>query len=113
MIARRGDEKPYAGYWEFPGGKIEKGETPEVCVKREFMEELGIRIGVRGFIGHNTYTYSKGPVQVFLYSVQYLGGTIAPTEHAEIRWVKPEELVNFELLPGNLILIPHLANLKV
>ena len=63
LIAQRGKDENLAGKWEFPGGKIEKGETPQQCLKREIQEELELNIEVGEFFGESIYTYSNGQIK--------------------------------------------------
>jgi len=64
LLARRAAHKPQAGYWEFPGGKIEEGESPEACLKRELLEELNISVRVKAFLMDHQCDY--GPFQILL-----------------------------------------------
>ena len=108
LIARRGPEKHLAGYWEFPGGKIESGETPEACLRREIEEELGIEINVYDFLMESIYDYGDKTVSLKAYRCTYLYGDIILSDHDDVRWVLPEQLSEYQLAPAD---IPFIAAL--
>ncbi|MGY3211941.1 (deoxy)nucleoside triphosphate pyrophosphohydrolase [Mucilaginibacter sp. HD30] len=108
LIARRGPEKHLAGYWEFPGGKIELGETPEACLLREIEEELGIHIQVDDFLMESIYDYGHKTVSLKAYRCTYLHGGITLSDHDDVHWVLPERLSEYRLAPAD---IPFIATL--
>ncbi|MBI2070603.1 MAG: (deoxy)nucleoside triphosphate pyrophosphohydrolase [Elusimicrobia bacterium] len=113
LIGKRPSGKSYADCWEFPGGKIEQNETPEACVARELMEELGIGVNVGLLAAENTFVYPTGPVRILLFHARQTSGAIEKKEHADLRWVAPEKLTDYPMLPGNLALLPQiLRNLQ-
>lgn len=94
-----GDEN--GGLWEFPGGKIRPGETPEVCLKREIREELGIEIEVK-----DLYMTSRGgdltrPIELMVYRVSWVGGDPKPREHAALRWIEPSQFHAIDWSPAD------------
>jgi 8-oxo-dGTP diphosphatase len=89
LIAQRAEDQKLGGKWEFPGGKVEFGETPEECLKREIKEELGIDIEVNEFFAESIYQYDTGAIKLLAYKVQWLDGEYELTEHSQIEWVKP------------------------
>ncbi|WP_370362893.1 (deoxy)nucleoside triphosphate pyrophosphohydrolase [Mucilaginibacter flavidus] len=81
LIARRAQGRHLEGFWEFPGGKIEPGETPEACLKREVYEELGIQIMVDSFIMENQHDYPDKRISLQAYYCSFLSGTIRLLDH--------------------------------
>ncbi len=78
--------------WEFPGGKIKSGETPEGCLVREVREELGIEIAVDRALTQRTHTYPEFIVTLYPFVCRILSGTIVLHEHSASLWLPPEEL---------------------
>ncbi len=96
LIARRRQETGYGGFWEFPGGRLEKGETPEKAVAREIAEELGVRIRVGGLLRAVTYQSQNLSIELLAYRASIVSGELKLTDHDEIRWVIPSELEEAE-----------------
>ena len=80
------------GKWEFPGGKIEKGETDQQALAREIREELNIEVSVESLIDENYNEYSDKNVNLKVYRCKYESGTIEDTEHQSLKWCKPEDV---------------------
>jgi 8-oxo-dGTP diphosphatase len=97
FIARRKTGKNLAGKWEFPGGKIEPGETPEEALAREIMEELSVEISVGELLCR--VFFREGPIDLELlaYRVTRVSGEPVLSEHDLMRWVMPVELGSFDL----------------
>jgi 8-oxo-dGTP diphosphatase len=108
LIARRGLEDKLAGMWEFPGGKIEAGETPEECLKRELMEEFLIDVTVNDFFGESIYDYEFGTIQLLAYWTSWESGELIPTVHDQIEWLHISELEQYDFLPADIPLIRKL-----
>lgn len=109
LIAKRGAGGPTGGMWEFPGGKIEAGETPEQCLEREMLEEFGILVKVVEFFGESVYHYHNGTIKLLAYLTSWQSGELVPTVHADYRWVAAEELKDFELAPADIPLANKLT----
>jgi 8-oxo-dGTP diphosphatase len=94
LIGKRKEGYPMAHKWEFPGGKMERGETPEDCLKRELMEELGITTEIGPFFGSGRSGHdSPYEIELLVYKASRTDGTpLALSEHDEIRWVSPQDL---------------------
>ena len=117
LIAERPPGKAMAGLWEFPGGKIEPGETPETALIRELHEELGITVKPAclapfTFASHG---YAQFHLLMPLYLCRRWEGTPQPREHSAIKWVRPRELIaNPDAYPmpaADLPLLPMLRDL--
>lgn len=92
LAARRSEAMSMPLKWEFPGGKIDRGETPEQCLIRELQEELGVRIEVGRALSMAAHDYADFSVRLYPYICRILSGDIRLHEHKEIAWLRPEEL---------------------
>jgi len=108
LIAQRADNQNLSGKWEFPGGKIETGETREECLVREIEEELGIKIKVDDFFGENIYKYDTGKIKLMAYKAKWIEGEIQLTVHSQVKWVKPRELENYDFAPSDIYFVNKL-----
>lgn len=99
-----------ANLWEFPGGKIEAGETPQDCIKREIKEELGVDIVVNYHLIDITHTYSEFMVTLSVYMCHIITGKPQPLQCAEIRWITVSQLHNFEFPSANQAIISAIEN---
>ena len=97
LIARRAAEQKLAGKWEFPGGKVEDGESPEECLERELEEEFGIQVEVGEFITSNKHHYDHISIELLAFRVKYISGEFTLTDHDKIEWVNPGELLDYDL----------------
>lgn len=109
LIARRGPGQKLAGKWEFPGGKIEVGETPEACLVREIKEELGVEIEIDEFFGESLYRYEAGEIRLLGYKAKWVAGDIKTTVHSEIRWIGQDELGDYDFAPADLPFVEKLG----
>lgn len=98
LICRRPEGKRLAGKWEFPGGKLEYGETPEQGLARELREELGFDARV-GAIVDAQAEYESGEFLILYYNVDIKSGAPEALEHSEIKYVMPCELMEYDF-PG-------------
>ena len=108
LIDRRRSEGAMGGLWEFPGGKIEKGESVEECIKREINEELGILIEVGKHLITIDHTYTHLRVTLTVHHCRHLTGIPQPLECDEIRWVSLDELNQFAFPQANIQIIAAL-----
>ncbi len=90
-----------AGQWEFPGGKIEVGESPEEALKRELSEELDIDATVGTLRMATTHTYGERGVLILFYDVKFWRGEPKSQHHVELKWVPLDEVKHFEIPEAN------------
>lgn len=102
FIARRRKNEKLGGKWEFPGGKVEQGETLQACLEREMMEEFRIKISVGRLIGESVCYYSHMAVHLFAFWAEWEAGIIEPNSHDECRWVKISELDDYDFAEADL-----------
>ncbi|PCH98924.1 MAG: 8-oxo-dGTP diphosphatase MutT [Rhodobacteraceae bacterium] len=110
LLAQRPVGKPMAGLWEFPGGKVEAGETPEVALVRELHEELGIEtwqscLAPLTFASHS---YDDFHLLMPLFACRKWNGIVRPLEGQELAWVKPKDLRSYPMPAADIPLIPIL-----
>tara|TARA_Y100000590_G_C15446370_1_gene910913 strand:- start:62 stop:448 length:387 start_codon:yes stop_codon:yes gene_type:complete len=110
LIAKRKKNDILGGLWEFPGGKIEEGETAEECLKREIKEELNIIVEVNELILSKHHKYPKGCFELIAFKVKYISGEIILNEHDDYKWVPYEKLAMFNFLPADIPIIDKLKN---
>lgn len=109
MCAQRGHEGNLPGLWEFPGGKIEQGESKRAALVREIAEELGCTVEVGDEVTTTTHEYEFGEVTLTTFYCSLVSGTPTLTEHAAITWLRPDELHTIAWAPAD---IPALARIR-
>ncbi len=110
LIAERPVGKPYSGYWEFPGGKIEQNETSKAALKRELFEELDIVVTSAQFICDHVHAYPDKTVFLEIWRVTNFRGEPISKENQLLRWASFSELLTMPLLEGNWPIIEKLKN---
>jgi len=101
LVGQRPEGASLAGTWEFPGGKIEIGESPEQALQRELEEELGVQAEIGPLKFAATHAYGKTGILFLFYEVKYWKGQIKMQQHPDLRWVTPKELSQLELPEAN------------
>ncbi len=110
LIGQRRAEQPMGSLWEFPGGKIEPGESPQEALARELVEELGIRAEVGPAVTRIRHNYRRGgAVDLQFFAVREFTGEIDNRIYQQVRWVKLEDLTGYEFLAADRGLIRDLA----
>ncbi|HEX6968140.1 MAG TPA: (deoxy)nucleoside triphosphate pyrophosphohydrolase [Micromonosporaceae bacterium] len=111
LACARANPPQVAGMWEFPGGKVEPGETEEAALVRECLEELGVRIEVGERVGDDT-PMAEGRFVLKVYSARLVDEeTPQPLEHAELRWLAADELDSVPWLPADAPIVAALPSL--
>ncbi|SFM79461.1 (deoxy)nucleoside triphosphate pyrophosphohydrolase [Thermodesulforhabdus norvegica] len=111
LIARRKPGKKRAGFWEFPGGKIRDGESPEECLRRELLEELNIQVAVKTFLGSFVHSYPDITVELKAYLCTWTDGEITFRDHDSIKWVNPKKIARFRLSPADIPIADRILTL--
>jgi 8-oxo-dGTP diphosphatase len=112
LIAQRPEGKQLAGLWEFPGGKLEPGETPEAALVRELKEELDIEVAqacLAPFV-FTTHAYESFHLLMPLWLCRRWSGVVRALEHQAIAWVKPAKLSDYPMPPADEPLVAYLRD---
>lgn len=103
FIARRASNKHLAGYWEFPGGKVEDNEQEKDCLNRELLEELGINVKVKDFFMLNQHQYGDKKIVLKSYFCELEEpDSFVLNDHDKVEWVKVKDLLKYKLAPADI-----------
>lgn len=103
LIARRSTgSTDVLGKWEFPGGKVEKGETEQQALEREIKEEFEMNIIANKFLVNNVYEYPNKTIDLRLYECIYISGEFSLHDHSEYRYVDINDIITLDLCPADI-----------
>jgi 8-oxo-dGTP diphosphatase len=102
LIARRRAGGHQPNRWEFPGGKIDPGESPRQCLRRELSEEFSIEAAVGEYLCSSLYRYDFGVIELMAFRVVWTGGSMALRAHRAVRWASPEALSGYDFSPADI-----------
>lgn len=108
LIARRKKGSHQESKWEFPGGKIEEGETPEECLARELYEEFQITASIGEFYCESEHDYGDKHIRLLAYRAHHLSGDFNLDSHDEIQWVKCSELESYDFAEADRPIVSQL-----
>ncbi|MER8371503.1 (deoxy)nucleoside triphosphate pyrophosphohydrolase [Mesorhizobium sp. M1406] len=113
LLAQRPEGKQLAGLWEFPGGKVEPGETPEQCIIRELHEEIGIETDIPCLapLTFASHSYDDFHLLMPLFICRRFRGIAHPREGQALKWVRPKQMRDYPMPPADAPLIPFLIDL--
>ncbi|MDO5040397.1 8-oxo-dGTP diphosphatase MutT [Clostridium sp.] len=110
FITRRGYGE-FIDMWEFPGGKIESGETREEALKREIQEELELDINIKDFLSTIEYDYPNFHLTMHCFICEIIGGELALNAHNDAKWISFNELENQNWIPADILVVNDLKKL--
>jgi len=111
LIAQRKKDLNGGGFWEFPGGKVEPGESHSQALIRELKEELDIEVELGNFFGENIIQFGEKKYHLYAYHIKSYVGEPKLIDHDDIRWVTPQEFVNYQFIEGDKLFIKWLMAL--
>lgn len=109
LLCRRAPGQKNAGFWEFPGGKLDEGESLSHCVERELQEELGIKVVAGQVLGESVYQYAHGTIRLVAMECTWKEGELELRVHDKLKWVLPENLLDYDLSPADIPLARQLS----
>lgn len=111
LAMQRGQQMTLPGMWEFPGGKVEAGETEEQALVREIKEELNVAIELQDYINEASYDYDFGTVILKVFTAKIVAGQISMEEHSDGKWVTADELMSIHWAPVDIPAAEALTNI--
>lgn len=108
LITQRNFKKSQGGLWEFPGGKIENGETKEEAIVREIKEELDVNIRADQYIDEKVFNYPEKDINLIAIKCSILEGNIVLKEHEDAKWITSEEFENYNFAPADMFIVKKL-----
>lgn len=112
LLAQRDADSDQAGLWEFPGGKVEAGESQPQALARELDEELGIVASVGNYVASNTWQQTERVIRLHAWRVEAFSGELQNRCHADFVWITPEQAFDYPLAPADVpLLTAYIASL--
>lgn len=109
LLARRKPGESQAGLWEFPGGTVKEGETPQQALEREILEELGVKAKAGPVMARNEHRYPNGAIMLLALQAEVESFSFSPTDHDLLEWVPLERLLEYRLSPADVPIARELA----
>jgi mutator protein MutT len=110
LIAQRAKQDSLYGKWEFPGGKMEEGETEKECLHRELFEEFGIKAEIGNYLCSSFFEHKGNLTEMRAYSVLSYSGELQLFDHQQIAWVEAENLLSFDMPEPDRPIIEYICN---
>ncbi len=110
LICRRPEGKKRGLLWEFPGGKIENGETPEQALIRECREELNVTVDPHGIFSSVVYSYPDITVRLTVYNTELVSGTPELLWHSDLKWISSDEIDEYDFCPADVDILEKIKN---
>ena len=110
LIAKRGRGKKFGSQWEFPGGKLDRDETPEACLRREIREELNLEIQVEEHFCTVPHQYPDFKIELMAFWCSIIGGSLKLEEHEQVRWVTVSEMEEYDFVEADVNVVAALAS---
>jgi 8-oxo-dGTP diphosphatase len=111
LVTRRAKGQKLEGKWEFPGGKLEPGESPQACIVRELDEELGVSVEAGPVLTSAIYSYPGGVINLIAVEVRAACEDLRLTVHDAAEWVTTAELMKLELAPADIPIAEHICGI--
>lgn len=108
LATRRSQTMDLPGKWELPGGKVEEGESPEECLKREIQEELSIEIEIFEKLSPADFTYPGKTIRLIPMAAYWTGGQLHLAEHDQMIWLEKKDLISLDWAPADLPIVHEL-----
>ncbi len=112
LICQRAHDDALPLLWEFPGGKVEYGETLEECIIRECREELAVDIRVHGEFGRTNYPHAGNELVFTFFTAEIVGGEISVNVHEQIKWVSVTELGDYAFCPADIEIVERILTVR-
>lgn len=113
LLTRRAGGGKHEGFWEFPGGKVEQGESLKDCLERELLEELGVKSDVGDVLCMSEFEYDHGAIKLVALETRLVSSEFNLKDHDRIEWVSPKDLLDYQLLPADIPIAASICDAKI